>query len=80
MADTAIEHAERIATLETKVDVLTKAVEGATSKIDDLLSIVQQARGARYALMGAGGIIGSLITFAALYAGKIGSVVQAISR
>jgi hypothetical protein len=80
MADTAIEHAERIATLETKMEALTESVKEQTKKIDELLTIVQQARGARYALMGAGGVIGAIITYASLYAAKIGAVLQAVSK
>ena len=80
MADTAMEHAERIATLEVKMEALTESVKEQTKKIDELLTIVQQARGARYALMGAGGVIGALITYASLYAAKVGAVVQAISK
>lgn len=80
MSDTTIDHAERIATLESQMAALTKSVETATSKIDELLEIVQQARGAKYALLGAGGIIGSLITFGAVSASKIGAILQAVAK
>lgn len=80
MADTAIEHAERIATLETKMETLTKSVDNATTKIDELLAIVQQARGARYALVGVGAVIGATITWGATSVAKFSAIIQAVTK
>lgn len=63
MAATEIEHAERIAALEVKVDALTASVEKAADKIDHLLGIVEQAKGAKWALLGMGTFSGAVMTF-----------------
>ena len=80
MPDTAMDHAERIATLEVRMEVLTESVRESTRKIDELLTIVQQARGARYVLVGVGVVLGGVITYVSPHAAKIAAAMQAISK
>lgn len=80
MAGLEIEHAERIATLETKMQALTDSVREQTTKIDELLGIVQQARGARFALVGVGVISGGLLTLVVDYAHKAASIFGALAK
>ena len=80
MADTEIEHAERIVALEVKVDTLTKSVDTLSTKVDELLGIVQQARGARYALVGLGAVGGALVSSMSGLAGKIGVVLGLVAK
>lgn len=80
MSDTAIDHAERITTLEVQMAALTKSVEKQTEKIDELLGIVQQARGARFALVGVGVVSSGVLTLAMDYAHKLSAVFQAIVK
>lgn len=78
--DTAIEHAERISALEVKVVDLREAVAEQTKKIDELLGIVQQARGARYALVGVGAVTGAMATAVVQYGGKIATALQMVGK
>lgn len=78
--DTAIEHAERITALETKMDVLTKSVDDAAREIRKLVSIVEQARGARYALVGVGAIIGGGVAYLIEYGHKAAAILGAVAK
>lgn len=80
MSELQIEHAERIRELEVKVEALTTAVSTMTTKVEELLGIVQQARGARFALVGLGVVSGGLITWVMDAPHKIGAVMQAITK
>jgi hypothetical protein len=80
LPDVEIEHAERIVALEVKVDTLTRSVEALTNKVDELLGIVQQARGARYALVGFGAIAGAVVSWALGAAGKVSAIIGAVAR
>ena len=80
MADTEIEHAERIVALEVQMLALTKSVDTLSSKVDELLGIVQQARGARYALVGLGAIGGALVSSMTGLAGKLGVVFGLVAK
>ncbi len=49
---------ERITRLETQIIHLSDAIERMTQKVDELHSMLNQARGAKWALLGAAGIAG----------------------
>ena len=80
MAETTTEHAERIATLEVKMEMLTKSVDDATGEIRKLVSIVEQARGARYALVGLGAIVGGGVAYIVEYSHKAAAIMQVIGK
>ena len=59
-----IEHAERIAVLETEVADLKKSVDEMSAQVRTLVSLFDQARGAKWMLIGLaalGGIVASKI-------------------
>lgn len=74
-----IEHAERIAVLEEQVRNLKTSIDANTAKVDELLGIVQQARGAKWALLGLGTFAGSAATIATMLVTKWSAVVQVIA-
>lgn len=80
MADVDIDHAERIAALEVKVDTLTQTVKVLTAKVDELLGIVQQARGARYALVGFGAVTGAVVSWGFGLIGKFTALIGALPK
>lgn len=49
---------ERIARLETQIVHLSKAIEAMTEKVDSLHTLLNQAKGARWALLGMAGLAG----------------------
>lgn len=49
---------ERIARLETKIEHMAEAVDKMTSKVDELHAILNQAKGAKWVLIGAATIAG----------------------
>lgn len=51
---------ERITRLETQIVHLADAIERMTTKVDELHSMLNQARGAKWALLGMAGIAGFL--------------------
>lgn len=77
---TDLEHAERIVALEVKVEALTSSVDKMATKVDELLGIVQQARGARYALVGLGVIAGSVVTTLMGAAGKLAAIIGVAAK
>jgi predicted esterase YcpF (UPF0227 family) len=51
---------ERIRALEVKVDYLTETIEKMADTVDQLNAVMQQARGARWAILGVAGLAGFL--------------------
>ncbi len=49
---------ERIARLETQIIHLADTIDKMSVKVDDLHAMLQQARGAKWAILGAAGIAG----------------------
>lgn len=49
---------ERIARLETRIEHLTDTIDKMAHKVDELHGIMQQAKGARWAILGAAGVAG----------------------
>lgn len=80
MSEPTIDHAERIAALEVRMEILTRSVEDARSDVGKLLDIVQQARGARYALVGVGAVMGGAIAFTIDYVHKLAAVIGTVLR
>ncbi len=62
---------ERVARLETKVDHLSEALDKAVTKVDEMHSVMMQAKGARWVLIAAASIAGALAGFAAKFTGLI---------
>lgn len=73
-----IEHAERIAVLEVEVKGLREEVRENTRAVQELLSIVQQAKGARLVLLGLGTVAGSAGTVLTLAATKWSAALHAM--
>jgi len=65
-----VEERERIRALEVKIEHMSEAVVHMSSKVDELHSMLMQARGARWALLAIAGLAGFL-------SGKIGAFVAA---
>jgi hypothetical protein len=72
------DQAERIAVLETKVDILNRSVESLSKDVKELLAIVQQVQGARYALAVGGGVIGVTVAWIFSKADMVLNVFRAI--
>lgn len=66
-SDFGVEHAERIAVLETKVDGIAISVKTILEKQQEIHNMVQQGKGASRILMWAGAFFGAS-TVAAIYA------------
>jgi len=64
---------ERIAALEVKVQHLTKLVERQGQKIDEMLAVLNQAKGAKYVIIGGAAIVGALTSFAAKWLPFLGA-------
>ena len=62
---------ERVARLETKVDHLSEALDKAITKVDEMHSVMMQAKGARWVLIAAASIAGALAGFAAKFTGLL---------
>lgn len=56
---------ERIAALEVKVQHLTDLVQSQGQKIEEMLAILNQAKGAKYVIIGGAALAGALTSFAA---------------
>jgi hypothetical protein len=65
---------ERVARLETKVDHLSEALDKAVTKVDEMHSVMMQARGARWVIIAAASIAGAVAGFAAKFAGLLGGM------
>lgn len=65
-----LEDRERIRALEVRIEHMTEAVEHMAKKVDELHSMLLQARGARWAILAMAGAAGFL-------SGKIGGFVAA---
>ena len=62
---------ERVARLETKVDHLSEALDKAITKVDEMHSVMMQAKGARWVLIAEASIAGALAGFAAKFTGLL---------
>lgn len=49
---------ERIARLETKLEHLTESLETMSGKVDELVNLLNQAKGAKWAILGVAGLAG----------------------
>lgn len=65
-----MEERERIRALEVQIEHMAATVEHMSTKVDELHSMLMQARGARFALLAVAGLAGFL-------SGKLGAFVAA---